>query len=148
MQMRLQDLEYHAPARMAIRISRARAIARALQQRIEVSPRTRALLEASPYWLAAIAGVLAYLLLAAWMQNAELRAQLRARELEQARLTERASDLEVAIAEAAATRGEPLYYVLEAHTPTEARDKLQRLGLLISKRHYELSEQLPQLVMP
>jgi hypothetical protein len=147
MRIALENLEYRAPARQAIRITQARAILRhrhAQLVAIAASPRARALQR----WLAVFAFVLLYLLVCAWIQNAELRDDKRAGTRAIAESEARVAYLEAEIAEAAATRDSPMFYVIEAGTPREARDKLQRLGLLIAKRHYELGEATPALVMP
>jgi hypothetical protein len=115
----LDEYIYRAPARTAIRLTQLRA--RAAAAAAIVRPWLRELQR----WILAIAGVLLYLLISAWMQNAELRVVAADRQA----LAGRVQDLELELAEAAATRGEPLFYVLEAHTPHEARDKLARLGL-------------------
>jgi hypothetical protein len=145
MRFALDDFEYRAPARYAIRISRVRAQARELQARLEA---WRPLMHTVQRWLAALAAVLLYLLVCAWMQNAELREGQRAGARDRLQLETRNAYLEAEIAEAMATRGEPMFYVLEAGSPREARDKLQRLGMMIAKRHYELGDATPALVVP
>jgi glutathione S-transferase len=137
----IDEITHRAPARLAIRTGaiRKRIAAFWTQSKAALERIHRAWQAASP-WLAGTAFVLAYLVICAWLDRADLRAdnaQLRTATTE---LERDKAVLETRISELIATRTRKLVYLIEADTTSEAKDKLARLAMLVAAEHFDLQE--------
>lgn len=117
-------------ARLVIRMALARTRLARLQpawQRVEP-------------WLAALALVFGYLFLQQWIATMDLRDTLRITNAANVELDTENARLEEELAEAKAAHGQKLFYLIEADSTREAKDKLARASMLVAGAHFELQE--------
>jgi hypothetical protein len=117
-------------ARLVIRMALARTRLARLQptwQRVEP-------------WLAALALVFGYLFLQQWIATMDLRDTLRMTNAANIELDTENARLEEELAEAKAAHGQKLFYLIEADSTHEAKDKLARASMLVAGAHFQLQE--------
>lgn len=139
--MSAASFRYQRPARLVILESDLRRRVDALCTRWAPTARIalRIWQRAAP-WLAAFAVVLAYLLVAAWLENQDLRVKVRELHVAALELDLENAQFEAQISDMAATRDVPLFYVIESGSTREAQDKLQRLAMLVAQQAYALGD--------
>lgn len=137
----LHDLEYYAPARLALCMRAARTWITASATPAAAAI-TRTWARVTP-WLAGLFFVVVYLLVCAWMDRAELRERGAIMAAERHALERHTRALQQEVAELEATRPGELYYLIGGRTPREVRAKLEHVALQLGKAHNELGEVQP-----
>jgi hypothetical protein len=137
----LEEIEYRLPARYAIRLRAVSGRIRmgAIHVRYQVRS-AHLFLQRSAWWITVITLVLAYLAIAAWMDNDDLRSAEVLRDKAIARLSQENTELRHALAEQVGTRNHKLLYLIEAGSTTEAKDKLSRLAMMFAAERFALDE--------
>lgn len=144
MQTLFEDLQYRAPARVAI-------AARHVQQRLaRFMTRTAAVRRVIADWLGAIVLVMAFLLVHGWLARQELKDELAHTLLERDGLFTDRARLQTQLAERTALQNTGgMYFLIEADSSEEARDKLTRASVLAATYGYELSgRETPKAWLP
>jgi hypothetical protein len=133
----LDELEYQLPSAHAIRFRALRGQGRMAAIHLRYWQQR---LARRVWWLVALIGALLYLVVAGWMDNAELTAGERVRNRAIARLSRENAELRADLAEQVGTRTHKLIYLIEAGSTTEAKDKLSRLAMDVAGYRFELDE--------
>lgn len=137
----IDELAYIAPPRIAIRaLTLVAKLERIQRTCLAIIDRRRRAWSVAITWFAAGAFVLAYLLICSYLERHDLSLKNLEAARANAELQRDKESLEAQLAEAVATRTQKLIYLIEADTSVEARDKLQRLAMLISSEHFNLQE--------
>jgi hypothetical protein len=133
----LDEIEYRLPARYVIRF---RDVSRRVRMAAIHLRYWRDRLARQVLWITAIAGVLAYLAVAAWIENRDLVYGEQVRDRAIAILSSENAELRRQRAEQDATRTRKLIYMIEAGSADEAKDKLSRIAMLVAGERFAMDE--------
>jgi hypothetical protein len=143
MNMAAIEIQYRAPARVAIAVRQA-------QQRLEAAAaRTSRIRRVLWDWLAAAAIVLAFLVLQGWLERRDLEDRLARVKAERDSFFTDKAQLASALAERVAMQPGGVYYVIEADSSQQAQAKLQHITLTLGAAHYDLMDkETPRAWLP
>lgn len=137
----LDEIAYRAPARCTIRAMTLLAALRSARDAWTAAfERRRRLWMQIITWLAAAAFVLAYLLVCSYLERADLAVKNEEAARAIAALQRDKTAAEAALSELLSTRTHKLVFLIEADSTMEARDKLQRLSMMVAEEHFNLQE--------
>jgi hypothetical protein len=133
----LDEIEYRLPARYVIRF---RDVSRRVRMAAIHLRYWRDRLARQVLWITAIAGVLGYLAVAAWIENRDLVYGEQVRDRAIAILSTENAELRRQRAEQDATRTRKLIYMIEAGSAKEAKEKLSSIAMLVAGERFAMDE--------